>query len=257
MSSYWLPSLGAIMLFSLLNSPGAQMVATPSMSARTETTTLDTAPHLVGWWKFDDASGKTAVDSSTPGHPGTLEGGLSFATNSASGRIGAALRMGGKGDCVRIKGFKGVTGTQPRTIVAWIKTATAAGEIVSWGQDAAGKMWTFGFIRGHVGVTPKGGYLYMKALTQDDAWHQVAVVVQPASPPNLHDHVKLFQDGTLAEIDDIGLLDLLPIETGNQLDVRIGGRFQGLIDDVRIYDRALSEEEIKALYRGLTKGNKR
>jgi hypothetical protein len=110
-------------------------------------------------------------------------------------------------------------------------------------------MWIFGHIRGRIGVTPKGGYLYMKAGTDDDTWHHVAVVVHEASPPNLHDHVKLFRDGELAEIDDIGLLDLWPIETGDQQDVCVGRRFKGLIDDLRIYDRALSEDEIKALFK--------
>ena len=151
MRIHWLPSLGSIILFGLLNSVSAQTGANPSAPATTKTTTLDTAPHLVGWWKFDDTLGKTAADSSPAGHPGTLEGGLSFETNSEPGRVGAALRLGGKDDCIRIEGFKGVTGAQPRTITAWIKTTTTTGEIVSWGQNASGKMWTFGFIRGHVG----------------------------------------------------------------------------------------------------------
>ena len=76
----------------------------------------------------------------------------------------------------------------------------------------------------------------------------VAVVVEKADLPNLHDHVKLYLDGAPAEIHDIGLLDLWPIETGKELDVRIGRGFQGLIDEVRLYDRALSREEIKTLF---------
>jgi hypothetical protein len=211
--------------------------------------TLDTDPHLVGWWKFDEASGHTAADSSKGGHPGTLEGGLSFDTHSAAGRDGKAIRLESKNDGLKIAGYKGVTGSQPRTISAWIKTAAASGEIVAWGADDYGQMWVFGHIRGRVGVTPKGGYLYMRAATDDDAWHHVAVVVQEAAPPNLHDHVKLFKDGELAEIDDIGLLDLWPIETGDQFDVRIGRGFKGLMDELRIYDRALSADEIKALSR--------
>ena len=89
----------------------------------------------------------------------------------------------------------------------------------------------------------------MKAGTHDDAWHHVAVVVYEASPPNLHDNVKLYRDGELAEIDDIGLLDLWPIETGDKLDVTIGRHFKGVIDDLRIYDRPLSEEEVRALFK--------
>jgi hypothetical protein len=109
-------------------------------------------------------------------------------------------------------------------------------------------MWILGHVRERIGVTPKGGYLYMKAATADNQWHHVAVVVREASPPNLHDDVKLYKDGELAEIDDIGLLDLWPIETGDQLDVRIGRGFKGALDDVRIYNRALSEDEVKVLF---------
>jgi hypothetical protein len=209
---------------------------------------LDSDPHLVGWWKFDDPSGKTAVDWSKHGHDGTLEEGLSFEQHSAPGRVGKALRLDGKKGFVQITGYKGVTGTGPRTLAAWIKTSVPRGEIMAWGENDYGKMWVFGFIRGRVGVTPDGGYLYVNPALHDDAWHHVAVVVEEAKLPNLHDHVKLYVDGAPAAIHDIGLLDLWPVDTGSKLDVRIGRRFQGLIDDVRLYDRALSWEEIKTLF---------
>lgn len=215
----------------------------------TQGLTLDTDPHLVAWWRFEETAGKTAADSSGHGHHGRLEGNLSFDTHSAPGRSGRAIRLDGTEECVRVPSFKGVTGTRARTVAAWIKTAQRTGEIASWGRNEHGQMFIFGHIRGRVGVTPKGGYLYMKAATDDDAWHLVAVVVQEASPPNLHDHVKLYKDGEVAEIDDIGLLDLWPIETGADQDVCLGRRFKGLLDEVRLYDRALSEEEIKALFK--------
>ncbi len=210
---------------------------------------LDDDPHLVGWWKFDESTGKTAVDSSKQAHPGTLEGGLSFETNSVPGRVGKALKFVGNDDGVRITGYKGITGIQARTVAVWIKTAASSGDLVSWGANEHGQMWTFGHVRGRIGVTPKGGYLYMKAGTHDDAWHHVAVTVEAADPPNLHDQVKLYHDGEVAEIDDIGLLDLWPIETGDSLDVRIGAGFRGILDDLRLYDRPLTEDEIKALFR--------
>jgi hypothetical protein len=212
-------------------------------------TTLDADPHLVGWWKFDEMSGQSAADSSKQGHNGILEGGLSFETNSAPGRIGKALQFDGKKASVRVAGSKGITGTLPRTIAAWIKTPAGDGDVLRWGKNDPGQMWIFGHIRGRIGVTPRGGYYYMKAGTSDNAWHHVAVVVKEGSPPNLHDHVKVFRDGEVAEVDDIGLLDLYPIETGDELDVTIGRGFKGLIDDLRLYDRALSEDEVNALFK--------
>ncbi|MFI5380063.1 MAG: LamG domain-containing protein [Tepidisphaerales bacterium] len=211
--------------------------------------TLDRDPHLIGWWKFDETAGKTAADASGKGHDAVLEGGLSFETHSSPGKIGNALRFDGNDGCVRVAGYKGVTGTQPRTVSAWIKTRSRDGEIVSWGLRDAGKMFTVCHIRGRIGVTPQGGYYYMKAGTDDDQWHHVVVVIREASPPNLHDDAKLYRDGNPAEIDDIGLLDLWPIDTGEQEEVRIGRRYKGLIDDLRIYDRALSDEEVAALFK--------
>jgi len=82
----------------------------------------------------------------------------------------------------------------------------------------------------------------------DDEWHHVAIVLLEAELPNLHDDVRLYKDGELAEIHDIGLLDLWPVKTGKDLDVRIGRRFTGLLDDVRIYNRVLSDEEVKAIF---------
>lgn len=213
-----------------------------------QATSLDTDSHLAGWWKFDDASGGTAKDSSKHGRDGALAGGLSFDENSVPGRIDKALQLDGRDDVVQITGYKGVTGTGPRTVCAWIKTDTSRGEIVSWGTPQFGNMWFMRFIRGHVGVSPHGGYYYMESTVHDKAWHHVAAVVGKAELPNLHDDVTLYLDGKIAQPDRIGLLDLWPLETGAEQDVSIGKGFKGDVDDLRIYDRALTDEEIKALY---------
>ena len=211
--------------------------------------TLDTDPNLAGWWKFDETSGKIAADSSKHNRKGTLREGISFAKDSTSGRISKALKFGRGDGYVQITKYKGVTGTRPRTVAAWCRTTETRGEIISWGFDDFGKMFTFGFIRGRIGIKPNGGYLYINEETDDDRWHHVAAVVEEAELPNLYDDVKLYKDGVLAEIHDIGLLDLWPIDTGSELDVSIGDGFKGRIDDVRIYDRALSEDEINALFK--------
>jgi hypothetical protein len=239
--------LGVVSFLATLLVAGAEGASPP---ADPRAVNLDSDPHLVGRWKLGETSGKTAADSSGRKHDGTLEGGLSFDAGSVAGRSGRALKFNGNEASVRITGFKGIAGTKPRTVTAWIKTASASGEIVSWGLNDHGRMWIFGHIRSGLGVTPGGGYLYMKPGLDDDAWHHVAVVVRDAALPNVHDDVKLYRDGESAEIDDIGLLDLWPIETGQALDVRIGRQWKGLLRDLRIYDRALSDEEIKALFSG-------
>jgi len=150
---------------------------------------------------------------------------------------------------IEVPKYKGVTGTRPRTVAVWIKTTATQGEIVSWGTQDFGQMFTLGFIRGRIGITPNGGYYYMNPQVHDDEWHHVAAVVREAELPNLHDDAALYLDGAPAEIHDIGLLDLWPIQTGNELDVRIGRKFAGLLDDLRIYDRPLTDDEISILFK--------
>lgn len=210
--------------------------------------TLDTDPNLAAWWEFDEVAGRIAADSSGHKHNGTLQGELSFDKSSAPGKAGEALRLDGKESWMEIKNYKGIAGTRPRTVAAWIKTTAAKGEILSWGTEDFGQMFIFGYIRGRIGVTPDGGYLYMNPETNDDKWHHVAAVVRRAELPSLGNDVGLYLDGQPAEIHDIGLLDLWPIQTGDKLDVRVGRGFAGSLDDLRMYDRPLSDEEIKALF---------
>jgi len=234
-----LPSLCVGMLSVLLMTSGA-LGASPVV--------LDEDPNLAGWWKFDETSGKAAADASKHARSAMLKGSLSFEKNSARGRVGKAIAFEDSDAHVEVTKYKGVAGTQPRTVAVWIKTTTSQGRIVSWGTDDFGKMWNLRFVRGHVGVTPKGGYLYMNEAVDDNEWHHIAGVVQEAELPNLHDDVTLYLDGEVAEIHDIGLLDLWPLETGSDLNVQIGQGFKGLLDDLRIYSRALSDEEIKVLF---------
>ena len=64
--------------------------------------------------------------------------------------------------------------------------------------------------------------------------------------------MKLFIDGKLdneREVNDVPSIDQLPLLLGYD-GTRSGGyaKFHGTLDDVRIYNRALSAAEVKALY---------
>jgi len=209
---------------------------------------LDKDPKLVGWWRFDETNGTSAADSSGRSHAGTLEGGCSFDTASVAGQVGKALQLDGGDDRVVITGFKGIIGKEPRTVSLWLKTDTPRGELVSWGRRDIGQMWIVSFIRGRVGVTPHGGYYYMADPVNDGKWHHVVAVMTGGEEPTLHDNAILYLDGKLARIDKIGLLALWTIDTRSDQDVTIGSHFKGAIDEVRIYQRVLSEDEVSALY---------
>ncbi len=223
------------------------VLSTGIFAAKEDPVPLDKDPALEGWWKFDETEGKVAADSSKHNRKGTLAGEFSFDKNSDKGKIGKALKFVAGDTHVEIKKYKGVTGTAPRTVTAWIKTKDTKGDITVWGANESGKQFRFGHIRRRIGMTPFGGYYYMKDFTNDDKWHHIAVVVGESELPNLYDDLTLYLDGEVATIDDIGLLGLLPVETASELDVRIGQGFEGLIDDLRIYKRPLSEIEIRTI----------
>ncbi len=92
-----------------------------------------------------------------------------------------------------------------------------------------------------------GGNLQADSNVNDGGWHYVAVTVQENATISYPD-VILYVDG----IDDTrGTEDPEALNLTADQDVRIGSRpsgndrfFMGLIDDVRIYDRALTPEEV-------------
>jgi len=194
---------------------------------------------LVGYWKLDGDS----ADSSYYGFDGTLYGNPVWDPN---GRVDGALEFDGDGDYVKITEWRGITRATSRTVCAWVKTETT-GDIVSWGKEAAGKRWLF-YINsaGGLRVDVYGGYIKTTGLElRDGTWHHVAAIL----PEGVSDvgQVELYVDGI--KITDTASSNRL-IDTAYYYNVKIGyynepaRYFNGLIDDVRIYNRALSQDEI-------------
>jgi len=208
-------------------------------------------PNLVGHWKLDDEGTGILSDSSGNNHSGTLIGGASL----IPGLFGEAVEIATTGDRVQIAGFSGVTGTQSRTVSAWIKTETT-GEIVSWGENVAGQKWIFRVqttdgSAGAIRIEVNGGYSVASTDVRDGQWHHVAAVLVDDGAPDANE-IKLYVDGS-EEV--ISATDDEPIDTASTGVVRIGEApwhyrpFVGLIDDVRIYDRALMQPELLELAR--------
>ena len=73
---------------------------------------------LVQWWKFDENDGRSSIVEVSD-RVGTLVG-----LNNADrvfGYEGKALRFQGDGSNVIFKSYKGITGTNPRTLALWLK----------------------------------------------------------------------------------------------------------------------------------------
>jgi len=206
---------------------------------------------LASLWKLDNAAGSTTADSSGNGHHGTVQG--SAVWQPTDGRFGGALLFDGIDDNIVIYGYKGVTGGQSRTVAAWIKTFNG-GQIISWGKaDSPGGRWVLATqgVRTQT-ITLQVGADAIVGTTGicDGAWHHVAATLEDDGSPNLNE-ARLYVDG---KMESIPLSYDRPLFTFSAEDVHIGvyqpsaRYFKGCIDDVAIFDVALSTEQIIRLY---------
>jgi hypothetical protein len=201
-------------------------------------------PNLVGWWRFNEGYGTTAFDSSGNGHDGTFMG----KPRPVTGKFGQALEFAGQ-DYVRVTGYTPVSGAGDRTVTAWIKTQSPGPNgIVSWGLIERQKKWVIRQQDWCLRLEIEGANIRGSTSLADGQWHHIAVSFANDGTPELGDAV-FYVDG----VRDSHPAATLEIETSPTGDFEIGrnlkndGFFQGSIDDVRIYDRALRGAEIRAL----------
>ncbi len=200
-------------------------------------------PDLVGWWKLDDDGSGIVVDSSGYGHHGTLNGNPQWVT----GYDGDALELG-SGDYVRMDGYKGIMGTNAFTITAWIKTATN-GQIISWGSTGAGQRAEFRVNGSRLRCDTNGGNVQADTNLIDDEWHHVAVTVKENATISSGD-VTFYLDGqddtrTSSDTDVFNITSNFDVKISQMYDLSSSRWFVGLIDDVRIYSKVLTPEEIE------------
>jgi lysophospholipase L1-like esterase len=201
---------------------------------------------LIAYWKLDETTGFVAADDAIYGYNGTLVN--MYYSAWVPGKTGNALDFDGVNDYVTITGYKGISGGANRTCCAWIKTTYTPGEILTWGNNDTGRKWIIrvnetGALRAEVG----NGYIYGTTPVNDGNWHHIAVVLNNDGTPDISE-VLLYVDGVLETISGVANRQ---IDTASAQDVAIGVYttaptrfFHGQIDEVRIYDRALTATEI-------------
>ena len=200
-------------------------------------------PSLVGHWKLDG----DALDASGNNRHGTLGGSPQF----VPGVYGAALDFDGD-DSLTITGYKGIEGTNPFSIAAWIQTeSTDTKTIVTWGSAVSGAKIELRIISNILRANHGAGNVNSAGTVNDGQWHHVALTVT-ANATLSYPQMILYVDGrdnTVPSTDADPVLNIVP-----SFDVGIGWRstdsdryWEGLIDDVRIYNRVLTADEVKAL----------
>jgi len=200
----------------------------------------DTA-NLVAHYEFEG----TTNDSSGNGLHGAAVGDPIF----VAGKVGQAISLDGIGDYVEITGYKGILGPNAFSITAWIRTTLPEEQqIVYYGTNVNGQRCEFRVDNtGDVRMGNGGGQVTSLTTVNDGGWHHVAAtIIENAT--NSSSNVRIYVDGQddTQESTDPDAYNLVA-----DWDVTIGYRpsqndrfFMGQIDDVRIYERVLTQEEI-------------
>ena len=218
-------------------------------------------PNLVCWWKLnDDDSGVIITDYSGYNHHGTLQGGAQF----VPGHFDEAVEFDGVEDYINIDGYKGLVNGHAFTAVAWINTTSTVqnNSIISWGGSGGGNHFTFRVdstnARPYSVRTSQGNAnVQGQTVVNDGEWHHVAVTAIDNAMPSSSD-IRIYVDGHDDTVDSSDP-DALHITAG--ADLTVGRRayngdhhYEGLIDEVRLYDRVLSPVEIRNLGLSLKAG---
>jgi hypothetical protein len=198
---------------------------------------------LVAAWGFDESSGTSALDSSGLGNGGTLSG-----PTRTVGRFGGGLQFDGLNDWVTVGDANSLDLTNAMTLEAWVR------------PSALGTVWRTVVLKeqtGHLAYalyagTDTGSRPSGHVYTSGDR----ALLGPSALPLNTWSHLAMTWDGLLirmyvngAQVSSSALTGTARTSTS---PLRIGGNavwpewFNGLIDEVRVYNRALTAAEVAA-----------
>jgi len=224
-------------------------ISTSITTAYESSAFVDWNRSLVGYWDFDEASGSTASDRCTYGNNGTLKNSPQWTT----GKSGSALLFDGLNDYVVCGSSSTLDPTSAITIEAWMKTSNASWNTIAtkltasngywFGTNSAGNLYMFVRKNGTLRASSTGHHI------TDGAWHHVV---------GTYDGYRTvcYVDGKSVYTKDWGSFLAIGAASGNSLYISSPGsnRFNGAIDEVRIWNRALSLDEIGASYSANTSG---
>jgi hypothetical protein len=210
------------------------------------------SPNLVAYWKFDEAAGaSTAADSSGNGNDGTLSM-IDPATAWEQGHLGNGIHIHDFGHVVMVKSSTSLDSmANTFTIAAWVKrveprsgtyASIVSRQLGTQGQD----MFNFGFVDGRLRfngdrltelIAPERGPAV-------GTWGHVAITYDGQ---RLRMYINAMEVAGTGRMGNIGPGDRPLIIGGNQNGGQTAEPLEGVIDELRFYNRALAPTEIAAL----------
>jgi hypothetical protein len=197
----------------------------------------------VGYWPLDEGSGTVAQDAAGD-HDATLVGGPQW----TAGRSGSAVRFGGAGQYADT-GASILDTTGSFSVSAWVRLDSAGGAFATAvsqdGDRASAFFLQYSGADGRFAFSTVSGRALAPTPPQVGRWYHLVGVRDAAAG-----QLRLYVDGALAGTRTQCLLDP---GTGNTVIGR--GRYdgqqvdfwRGAVDEVHVYDRALSDAEVAQL----------
>jgi hypothetical protein len=195
---------------------------------------------IISWWSGD-------------GHPfdivGTNDGTMMNGATYADGRVGKAFSFGGSGDYLEVAGGVGDFGSNPFTVDFWIFPSNGGANTPLLGKSHAngGIGWDIRLDSSTIQVVGVNGWTFnitSNASVTPETWHHIAL---SSTDTNVYLYINGDLEGSCARSAITSTTN--PFRIGYLLDYFYSGpEFNGLIDEVEIFNRALSAEEIAAIY---------
>lgn len=200
---------------------------------------------LVAYWDFNENSGETAKDVSGNGHDGTLIGGTE---RTDDGKYGSALEFNGTDSEVDVP-YHADLNPEVFTITAWANVAsggTGHRAVVSSRADFPQRGYIFYATPQHawqfwIGAGANHWKSVQGPAVNDDDWDHLAGTYADGNH-------KFYVNGEFVGEDNFEISvnpeEEFLIGAGANETANHNYRFLGIIDEVRIYDRVLTEDEI-------------
>jgi hypothetical protein len=212
---------------------------------------------LVGHWTFDGINtnwrSNTVTDSSGLGNIGTM---ISMSTTSSprAGRMGQGLNFDGTNSYVQIPNASSLDLTGAVTMSAWVKAPnglTADFESIIQKSNSNNQGYQVGYdtaVSKTIRCDLFNGVSYSNVIngtnTVDGKWHHIVCTYNGSVGIVYVDGVA----GTPTSLSGYVVPSGLPVTIGFDRCCGPTRKFNGIIDDPRIYNRALSAAEVKQLY---------
>jgi len=208
---------------------------------------------LTGWWKFDESSGSTAADSSIMNSPGSFAAGTPAAA-FATGKYSNAVNFSGTGAAGYVDINQAMGFNKDFTISFWSKSTEASNwrwflNVNGYGSAADGGIqlatnsgsprWSYGpfFV-----TEAAGGLASTMYPANDTAWH---LMTYTRSGTTLSLYINGVAKGTSTTTTTNNINTTAQIKVGR--GPTDAYTLNGMIDDLRIYNRALTQTEISYL----------